>query len=70
MAATQQFGLSAQLLPLKSIPAVFEDVARGRSHYGVVPVENSTEGGGQPHPGYVHRFRSAGDRRDHAGDFP
>ncbi len=44
MAATQQFGMSAQLLPLKSIPAVFEDVARGRSHYGVVPVENSTEG--------------------------
>lgn len=44
MAAMQQFGLSAQLVPLKSIPAVFEEVERGRAHYGVVPVENSTEG--------------------------
>ena len=44
MAAMQQFGLSAQLVPLKSIPAVFEEVERDRAHYGVVPVENSTEG--------------------------
>ena len=44
MAAMQQFGLSAQLVPLKSIPSVFEEVERGRAHYGVVPVENSTEG--------------------------
>ncbi|MEE4252437.1 MAG: prephenate dehydratase [Desulfuromusa sp.] len=44
MAAMVQFGLSAQLVPLKSIPAVFEEVERGRAHYGVVPVENSTEG--------------------------
>lgn len=44
MAAMLQFGLSAQLVPLKSIPAVFEEVERGRAHYGVVPVENSTEG--------------------------
>ncbi len=43
-ATMQQFGLSAQLVPLKSIPAVFEEVERGRAHYGVVPVENSTEG--------------------------
>ena len=43
-AAMQQFGLSAQLVPMKSIPAVFEEVERGRAHYGVVPVENSTEG--------------------------
>lgn len=43
-AALQQFGLSAQLSPQKSIPAVFDDVARGRAPYGVVPVENSTEG--------------------------
>jgi len=43
-AAMQQFGLSAQLVPLKSIPSVFEEVERGRAHYGVVPVENSTEG--------------------------
>jgi chorismate mutase/prephenate dehydratase len=44
MAAMQQFGLSAKLIPQKSIPAVFEEVARDRAHYGVVPVENSTEG--------------------------
>lgn len=44
MAAMQQFGLSAHLVPLKSIPSVFEEVERGRAHYGVVPVENSTEG--------------------------
>lgn len=44
MAAMEQFGLSAQLVPLKSIPAVFEEVERGRADYGVVPVENSTEG--------------------------
>lgn len=44
MAAMEQFGLSAQLVPMKSIPAVFEEVERGRAHYGVVPVENSTEG--------------------------
>jgi len=44
MAAMQQFGLSAQLVPLKSIPSVFEEVERDRAHYGVVPVENSTEG--------------------------
>jgi len=43
-AAMQQFGLSAQLSAQKSIPAVFDDVARGRAPYGVVPVENSTEG--------------------------
>ncbi len=44
VAAMQQFGFSAQLVPQKSISAVFEDVERGRAHYGVVPVENSTEG--------------------------
>ncbi|HKJ04309.1 MAG TPA: prephenate dehydratase [Geopsychrobacteraceae bacterium] len=44
VAAMRQFGLSAQLVPMKSIPSVFEEVERGRAHYGVVPVENSTEG--------------------------
>lgn len=44
MAAMQQFGLSAELAPQKSIPAVFEEVEKGRAQYGVVPVENSTEG--------------------------
>ena len=44
VASMQQFGLSAQLVPQKSIPAVFDEVSRGRAHYGVVPVENSNEG--------------------------
>lgn len=44
LATMQQFGLSAELIPLKSIPAVFEEVEKGKALYGVVPVENSTEG--------------------------
>ena len=40
----QQFGLSAQLVPLKSISSIFDEVSRGRASYGVVPVENSNEG--------------------------
>jgi chorismate mutase/prephenate dehydratase len=44
VAAMRQFGLSAQLVPLKSIPSIFEEVSRGRASYGVVPVENSNEG--------------------------
>ncbi len=44
LAAMQHFGLSAELVPQKAIPAVFEDVEKGRALYGVVPVENSTEG--------------------------
>jgi len=44
LAAMQQFGLSAELVPQKSIPAVFEEVEKGRALYGLVPVENSTEG--------------------------
>ncbi len=44
VAAMQQFGLSAQLVPLKGISSIFEEVSRGRASYGVVPVENSNEG--------------------------
>ena len=44
LATMQQFGLSAELVPLKSIPAVFEEVEKSKALYGVVPVENSTEG--------------------------
>ncbi|HKJ28903.1 MAG TPA: prephenate dehydratase, partial [Desulfuromonadales bacterium] len=44
VAAMQQFGYSAQLVPLKSISSIFEEVSRGRASYGVVPVENSNEG--------------------------
>jgi len=44
IAAMRQFGHSAQLVPQRSIPSVFEEVVRERAHYGVVPVENSNEG--------------------------
>lgn len=44
LATMQHFGFSAELVPLKSIPAVFEAVEKGHAKYGVVPVENSTEG--------------------------
>lgn len=44
LATMQQFGVSASLEPQKSIPAVFEEVEKGKAQYGVVPVENSTEG--------------------------
>jgi chorismate mutase/prephenate dehydratase len=44
LATMQHFGLSAELVPQRSIPAVFEEVEKGRALYGVVPVENSTEG--------------------------
>ncbi len=40
----EQFGSGAELLPFGSIDAVFDEVERGRAEYGVVPVENSTEG--------------------------
>ncbi len=43
-AAVQRFGSSAELLPARTIIDVFEDVERSRADYGVVPVENSTEG--------------------------
>jgi chorismate mutase / prephenate dehydratase len=44
MAVKRQFGLSARAMPMGTIPAVFEEVERGNSDYGVVPVENTTEG--------------------------
>jgi chorismate mutase / prephenate dehydratase len=43
-AAARRFGSSAELIPLRSIAEVFDDVERGRAEFGVVPVENSTEG--------------------------
>ncbi|WP_075185497.1 prephenate dehydratase [Teredinibacter haidensis] len=43
-AALKHFGHSAQAVSLSAIDEVFREVASGASHYGVVPVENSTEG--------------------------
>lgn len=43
-AAIKQFGHDVQLQPLSSIDAIFREVESTGLHYGVVPVENSTEG--------------------------
>src|SRR5262245_8487850 len=43
-AALQHFGAGAAFVAARSIADVFEDVEHQRVEYGVVPVENSTEG--------------------------
>ncbi len=43
-AAIKQFGHFATTRPLASIDEVFREVESQAAHYGVVPVENSTEG--------------------------
>ena len=43
-AARQKFGASVQYIPQTNIGEVFEQVSRRAADYGVVPVENSTEG--------------------------
>jgi chorismate mutase / prephenate dehydratase len=44
LAAMERFGLSAQFLAMRSIAEVFAEVEKANADYGVVPVENSTEG--------------------------
>jgi len=43
-AACDRFGESVEYHGSRTIAEVFEDVERGRAHFGVVPVENSTDG--------------------------
>ena len=43
-AALKHFGASAISVPMSAIDEVFREVSAGACHYGVVPVENSTEG--------------------------
>ncbi len=43
-AAREVFGAGATLVPAESIAAVFTEVEQRRADFGVVPVENSTEG--------------------------
>jgi chorismate mutase/prephenate dehydratase len=43
-AALQQFGRMADYLPSSTIAEIFAAVERGQAEFGVVPVENSTEG--------------------------
>jgi chorismate mutase/prephenate dehydratase len=44
LASIERFGQSAQLIPVATIAAVFEEVERGQADYGMVPIENSTDG--------------------------
>ncbi len=43
-AALEYFGFSAHYVPVSTIGDVFREVETGRVDYGVVPVENTTEG--------------------------
>lgn len=44
LAAVEYFGYSAEYKPLESIDDIFAEVEKGRTSYGIVPVENSIEG--------------------------
>lgn len=44
LAARRQFGSSTEYLSESTIKEVFEAVVRDKAQYGVVPIENSTEG--------------------------
>jgi chorismate mutase/prephenate dehydratase len=44
LAAVERFGQSVEFMRVGSIAAVFEEVNRGHADFGVVPLENSTDG--------------------------
>jgi chorismate mutase/prephenate dehydratase len=44
LATLHRFSHSVDPIPVGNIAAVFEEVVRGQSEFGVVPVENSTDG--------------------------
>ncbi len=44
LAAIHHFGQSVEFVPVGTIAAVFEEVQRKQSDFGLVPVENSTDG--------------------------
>ena len=43
-AARERFGEAVVYHPSRTIAEIFDDVERGRAHFGVAPVENSTDG--------------------------
>ncbi len=43
-AALKNFGQASAYMPLDTVPDVFTTVRRGDAEYGVVPIENSTQG--------------------------
>ncbi len=44
LAAVKHFGLAAELVPVTTIAAAFDELVRGQAKFGVVPIENSTDG--------------------------
>ncbi len=44
LATIERFGEWADLCPVSTIAAVFDEVNRGHADYGIVPIENSTDG--------------------------
>jgi chorismate mutase/prephenate dehydratase len=44
LAAIKKFGISTQFVPQTTLRQVFEEVVNARVDYGIVPIENSTEG--------------------------
>jgi chorismate mutase/prephenate dehydratase len=44
LAAVERFGQAVEFMGVGSIAAVFEEVNRGHADFGVVPLENSTDG--------------------------
>ncbi|GAB6166535.1 prephenate dehydratase [Thermostilla marina] len=44
LAAVRRFGNSVEFLPVATIATVFEEVQRKHATYGIVPLENSTDG--------------------------
>ena len=44
LAAIHRFGQSVEFVPVATIAAVFEEVNRGGADFGLVPIENSTDG--------------------------
>ncbi|MFV1965713.1 MAG: prephenate dehydratase, partial [Pirellulaceae bacterium] len=44
LATIERFGESVELAPVATISAVFEELSRKHADYGVVPLENSTDG--------------------------
>ncbi len=44
LAAIHRFGQSVELVPVSTIAAVFEEINRRHADFGIVPIENSTDG--------------------------
>ncbi len=44
LAAIHRFGQSVELVPVSNIAAVFEEINRRHADFGLVPIENSTDG--------------------------